>query len=317
VPSQYDHAAQKDGNAYDAENERLIVQEAQPTVATILSRYLRQRTLTQQDAQDVAATVNLRLILKMRRAAASIGEKVEKLDDYVAVLTYNVVNDHLRRRYPEKVRLKNRLRYVLSHDARFSVTSGSSGLQCGLRHWPDSDCIPHLTLEAPAITLAMRDARRPAEALIAIFNAIGRPVRLDDLVALTATLWGIADVAPAELSRVPTARHPVPPDRAEARQYLRVLWREIRQLRPLQRKALLLNLRESGTLDAISLLILTGTASFGELAEALEMSEETLAGIWNDLPLDDFRIAAMLDLTRQQVINLRKSARARLSRRMP
>jgi hypothetical protein len=34
------------------------------------------------------------------------------------------------------------------------------------------------------------------------------------------------------------------------------------------------------------------------------------------LPLDDLTIAARLGLTRQQVINLRKSARLRLARRL-
>jgi hypothetical protein len=38
--------------------------------------------------------------------------------------------------------------------------------------------------------------------------------------------------------------------------------------------------------------------------------------LWDELPLDDLKIAARLGMTRQQVINLRKSARARLARRM-
>jgi hypothetical protein len=46
------------------------------------------------------------------------------------------------------------------------------------------------------------------------------------------------------------------------------------------------------------------------------MSAENLAAIWNDLPLEDIRIAELLQLTRQQVINARKSARERLARRL-
>ena len=65
-----------------------------------------------------------------------------------------------------------------------------------------------------------------------------------------------------------------------------------------------------------SLIVLTGIALFDDLAAVLEMSPEALAAIWNDLPLDDLRIASMLQVTRQQVINLRKSARQRLERRM-
>jgi hypothetical protein len=46
------------------------------------------------------------------------------------------------------------------------------------------------------------------------------------------------------------------------------------------------------------------------------VTTDKLAEIWNDLPLDDLRIASMLGVSRQQVINFRKSARVKLSRRM-
>ena len=52
------------------------------------------------------------------------------------------------------------------------------------------------------------------------------------------------------------------------------------------------------------------------MAVVLAISEEELARIWNRMPLDDLAIAARLELTRQQVINLRQSARVRLARRM-
>jgi hypothetical protein len=38
--------------------------------------------------------------------------------------------------------------------------------------------------------------------------------------------------------------------------------------------------------------------------------------LWNELPLEDTRIAVILRITRQQVINLRRSARDRLARRL-
>jgi CRP-like cAMP-binding protein len=63
-------------------------------------------------------------------------------------------------------------------------------------------------------------------------------------------------------------------------------------------------------------VVLTGTARFDDVATALGMTAEELSAIWNDLPLDDLRIAALLNVTRQQVINLRKSARDRLRRRL-
>jgi hypothetical protein len=52
-----------------------------------------------------------------------------------------------------------------------------------------------------------------------------------------------------------------------------------------------------------------------DLAGTLEMDRGALDRLWDRLPVDDQTIAKRLGLTRQQVINLRKSARARLARR--
>ncbi len=57
-------------------------------------------------------------------------------------------------------------------------------------------------------------------------------------------------------------------------------------------------------------------ATLREIAETLEIPPEQFAELWLQLPLDDATIAGLLDLTQQQVINLRKSARERLARRL-
>jgi hypothetical protein len=81
--------------------------------------------------------------------------------------------------------------------------------------------------------------------------------------------------------------------------------------------ALLLGLRDEHGSAIVSLLILLRIATFDELAAAVELSPEALTAIWDQLPLADMVIAGRLGLTRQQVINLRKSARERLGRRLP
>jgi hypothetical protein len=72
----------------------------------------------------------------------------------------------------------------------------------------------------------------------------------------------------------------------------------------------------SGAKCALELFPLTGVASIRAIASVLEIPAEEFAEIWNMLPLDDLAIAERLQVTRQQVINLRKSARKRLERRM-
>jgi DNA-binding CsgD family transcriptional regulator len=102
----------------------------------------------------------------------------------------------------------------------------------------------------------------------------------------------------------------------ESKDTLRLVWGEIRELPVRQRCALLLNLRDGEEGNAVALLVLSGAATLAEIARTLEMPVEELAALWSRLPLDDLTIAARLGLTRQQVINLRKSARARLARRL-
>jgi hypothetical protein len=102
----------------------------------------------------------------------------------------------------------------------------------------------------------------------------------------------------------------------DQRAYLQSLWSEIRQLPSRQCAALLLNLRDAQGRGVIALLPLTGVATLRQIAEALAMTAEQFARLWNDLPIEDNAIAQLLNVTRQQVINLRKVARERLSRRM-
>jgi hypothetical protein len=97
---------------------------------------------------------------------------------------------------------------------------------------------------------------------------------------------------------------------------LQRLWEELERLPRNQRAALLLNLKESSGFGCITLFPATGIASLRQLAGALEMTAEGLAKLWNELPLEDSKIAELLDLTRQQVINARKSGRERLTRRL-
>lgn len=101
----------------------------------------------------------------------------------------------------------------------------------------------------------------------------------------------------------------------ERRHQLQRIWAEIKELPPRQRAALLLNLRDEGGRGIVDLWIIIGITTPEAMAQALSMETEQFAQVWKDLPLDDNQIAQLLGLTRQQVINLRKSARERLGRR--
>ena len=94
------------------------------------------------------------------------------------------------------------------------------------------------------------------------------------------------------------------------------MWREICELPPEQRAALLLNLKDREGLDITIILVNSGAATISELAEALGLSIEEFLDLWKRLPLSDEDIAIRLDTRAQRVASLRQSGRRRLSRRM-
>lgn len=299
----------------EAEIERLLVEVALPVIRRIVARHVRRTSDAERDAADLESTINLRLLHKLRRVAASRGAAIQNLDSYVATLSYNVINDDLRRRYPERTRLKSRVRYVLGRDPRLALWTASAGLVAGLKEWSGSQAaVTAVTLDPADATRRMCDRDHPADALHALLEAIGTPVELEALIDHLAALWNV-DLAPREVDQQAAEPH-TEPLQLENREFLRAIWSEIEQLRPMQRRALLLNLHDAETVNVVSLLVLTGTAPFEDLAAALELSPEELAAIWNDLPLDDLRIATLLNVSRQQVINLRRAARERLRRRL-
>lgn len=271
-------------------------------------------TLRSEDVADIESVVVLRIISRLR-SDTSVQPAIESFDGFVATLTFNAVNDFMRRRFPEYTRHKNRIRYALTHDGRLASWKSPAGVVAGLSRWRGSSASPAVSLSRDQATHRMLDRDEAPDALVEIFGHIEQPVLLDDLVRLTANLWKVAETEVVDLSDVAQTDYE-PSSQLEHRQYLDVLWREIREIRAPQRAALLMNLRGSEGLNALTLLVLVGTTTVAEIANALGLTEERLNEIWPSLPMSDQGIAEILGVTRQQVINLRKSARERLARRM-
>jgi hypothetical protein len=164
------------------------------------------------------------------------------------------------------------------------------------------------------IPSARLDPHAPGDAMVSMFRAAGAPLLVDDVVHFLFDQWEVHAPRRVDVAAL-TAPDPSPALQAETKQYLRVLWQEVLQLPQAQRAALLLNLRDSEGRNAAALLVLLGVTDLDELGQTMGIGCR-LAVIWSQLPLDDLSIGAMLGVTRQQVINLRKSARARLARRM-
>ncbi len=304
-------AATEPDDAIRDETISRLMAEVAPVVDGILARACRTNGAMGESVDDIRAEVLTRVLDKLRG-----GQAVERLEDYVATVTRNCVHDFLRSCRPERTRLSYRIRFLLANDDRFAMWSVDGSTRCGLAAWRGSVAIAATALP-PRAPHDVFDATRPAEALLALFTLIGGPLELDRLVTWLMELWSIAEEKAIDIESVPVPdRRPTQLADLETRAFLEALWSEVGALRPLQRAALLLNLRDHDRGNALTLFVLIGIADIDAIAGVIGMQVDELAELWSALPLDDAAIAARLGVTRQQVINLRKSARERLRRRL-
>ena len=298
---------------------RLVVGHALPVVRRVVGRRLYGASADQ--AEDVCNDALAALIARLRslRRDDENAPVIADFPAYTAGVTTNAVNQFLASKYPERNRLRRRLRLVCTTDSRFRIWETSAGAWlCGRSGQSGDTSAPAADIEDCRRALA--SLRLPAELgdlLAAILQRLRNPVDLNELAQLCAAVLGIGEQPQAvdHLEHTLVDAASSASYRTEMGAWIRHIWGEIRELPGRQRAALLLNLRSpSGA--AIELIEDLGIATFSVLADTLEMTKEELAEIWNRLPLDDKEIAARLGVERQQVINLRSAARQRLQRRI-
>lgn len=289
------------------------------------------------EADDVRNDVVVHILGRLRKLKADRAQTpILNFAAYVASIAYRTCYTHLRRLYPQRARLKNRLRYALTYDPELTLEQDALGIwRCGLTEWA-------AIAVDPANAKVLQDFRNQpgpfarnaipdfadqhlgiADAVKALLERIGQPIDLDLLVDAIGGVLGVDDRQPlwSSTEELDAALETADPRQPIAqtlmqRQYLTRLWDEVSGLPINQRVAVLLNLRDEDGRSALPMLPLTGIATIRQIAEVLDMPALELAALWPELPLDDAAIARRLELKRQQVINLRKSARERLGRRM-
>jgi DNA-directed RNA polymerase specialized sigma24 family protein len=320
---------------------RLISEEVNPLVKQIVSYKLRACSVENRVSHDVEdlcseTLVNLLARLGEIRRSRRTQEGIRNFRGYVAVTAYRACYEYLRRKYPQRHSLKNKLRYLLTHHTGFALWETEDGeWMAGLSGWSRRAPTGSQVVSTPSLgedtrnfehKSTMQTAASSAnlkELLTSVFQRAGRAIELDELVGIVADAWKIRDHPAshetgnerATLENIADERQHTDRE-VDRRIYLERLWVEISQMSPGHCAALLLNLKDAQGACAIDLFLITGVASFKQLADALGQTEVWLATIWNRLPVDDLTIAGLLGLNRQQVINLRKSARQRLARRM-
>jgi DNA-directed RNA polymerase specialized sigma24 family protein len=304
----------------------LLERHASPLVRDIVRGQVPDRAGGVADAADVHSGVMLRLTAHLwaLRSEAS-AEPLASFAGYVAAAAHNACHAFFRSRYPQRSRLRNKLRYVLTREPRLALwTTDRHVWVAGRAAWRGRGSEP--AAGERLVEAGARLSPRPfAELVEALVDLAGGPCRLDLLADAVARVLGVSDewvslsedgdAAPSLETRLADPA-PAPGEQIDNRRYLERLWIEICDLPEHQRAALLLNLRDDGGGGMLGLLPLTGIASQERIAQVVGFPPDRLAELWPRLPVDDEWIAGELGVSRRQVINFRKCARERLARRM-
>ncbi|HKR13295.1 MAG TPA: hypothetical protein VJT15_14630 [Pyrinomonadaceae bacterium] len=311
---------------------QLITVHAEPVIKGVIRFKLRLSaySATQRaEAEDIYQEVLLQLLAQLQKfRKLPDGHPIADLRGMAAIIAHRTCARWLRRQFPERHALKNRLHYLITRQRGFALWQNAEGqLVAGFAAWQEeNDPGPRRSLDLQALANLSgpsQGGKALADTVAAIFNHVHGPIEFDELVSAVASLAGISDQPIESLAEdedtvaaMPDQAEPDPAWRIEKRMFLQRLWEELQQLPRNQRAALLLNLKEGSGFGCITLFPATGIATLRQLADTLEIPVESFAGLWNDLPLEDAKIAELLGLTRQQVINARKSGRERLTRRL-
>lgn len=303
----------------------LLTELAAPLISRVIRAQLPEAD--DGDREDVGSGALLRLTERLRAVRGGDGEEIASFEGYVVATARNACRAYLREYRPEWTRLSNQVRYLLGHDPAFATWRAEDGRRvAGLAAWrgrpaagPDRIAPEALALDATAAELDLGLLLRR------LLLARGGPCPLPLLMALVAELRDLEEVrsvplAPAEGDDTPGLQLVSPaagPERELAdRRFLEAVWAEVASLPLGQRRALLLNLRDGRGGDLLSLLPTAGIVPGRAIAALLEIEPRELEALWERLPLEDREIGELFDLTQRQVVNLRKSGRERLARRM-
>jgi RNA polymerase sigma factor (sigma-70 family) len=327
------------GEETDVFLSQFIALHAEPVINGIIRYKLRHdlnRSGAEAEAEDLRQEAVAQLLVEIQKFRSNVEtHPIRDVRGLAATITYRLCAHWMRRQFPRRHALRNQIQYLLTRQAGFALWSYDKGemkkLIAGFAKWegqkPSIETASLVRLHQDEKLLeslgGRGDSANLGEAVATIFKHVGGPVEFDVLVKTVAVMLQITDrrveSIDADIGDTSSELADQEADvawRVEKRIFLQRLWEELRQLPLQQRVALLLNLRDHKGRGCIALFPATGVASTDQLAEALGMREEQLAEMWNELPLEDSKIAELLQQTRQQVINARQSARRRLARRL-
>jgi hypothetical protein len=158
--------------------------------------------------------------------------------------------------------------------------------------------------------------------LAAIFNRIGEPISVEDVVSIIADIKGVKDLSSVSFdSDESNVAQGLSDSRLridtilEMQEPLKLFWEALRQLPCEEFRVYILYASDTSGEDLITLFLAAKIVTETEIAQLLEISIEQFRELWlNSLPLDNESIASELGITIERVYKLRFQAGKRLKK---
>ncbi|HYY41643.1 MAG TPA: hypothetical protein VE775_02855, partial [Pyrinomonadaceae bacterium] len=133
----------RDERAESAALAELVAAHVAPVVRSILGLKLQfyasqsARKFSHPDFEEVYNDVHLHLLRRLRALKADpSGKPISNLRSYVAAVTRTTCDEYLRRKYPQRRYLKDKLRYQLTTRGEFALWESAEGAWlAGLAGW--------------------------------------------------------------------------------------------------------------------------------------------------------------------------------------
>jgi len=323
---------------------QLVMDFAEPLIRSIVRHKMHadpgpaagQRTDREEQAHDAYGEALIATCRALENWRSGKAQAPDRFLNYVAIIAYRACG--------RAIDTGRSVAYLLTHQQGFALWSEEAFVQVGgyldwnregrapassdvleaLRRDPEGFAEEGVRKRSPRKSLRNCNA---VERLMALLDQADAPIELGALTIAYHTLerafpYTLRPVSLSPVGKQGKEIHDMGPEaldagidpaadvvdaigrRQEQQTFLAILWRRIVELPSQQRATLLLGLERSIFLS----LVKNGSASFQEIAQALEKTPEEFAQIWQRLPLNDQTIAQEMGLSNARVNDRRQSA---------
>lgn len=321
----------------------LFVEHVEPRIKNIIMARLHSFFNNYErhpDFEDLYSEVKMKLVTYLQELKTThTARPCKDFRSYVAAIAHNACNDYLRQMYPARTRLYKQVRDLLNAHPDFAIwrvkdESSRGDWVCGFVSWQEKKVMaraadwlqqfyesPHTLIEAlaPGTDIQVMELD---DLVAAVFNHVGEPVYIDDVVSVIADIKSIKDL-PAisfesdqeDLAQTLSDSRLRIDKVLEMREPLKLFWEGLCQLPDEEFRVYILYAQDTNGEDLITLFLAAKVVTESQIAKLLNMSIEQFREFWlRKLPLDNESIAKELGITVERVYKLRFQAGKRLKK---